>query len=115
MAHDVLIVLIIFASLFGIIFVAVSARNRERMAMIENGTDLKTFQHRAKPSVYGILKWALLLVGLGLGLFIGNLFETYSELSEVAVYFASTLFFGGLGLLGAFVIQRAAEKKDQPS
>lgn len=112
MAHDVLIVLIIFAALFGIIFVAVSARNRERMAMIENGTDPKAFLHGGKPSVYGILKWALLLVGLGLGLFIGNLFETYSELSEEAAYFASTLFFGGLGLLVAFLIQRAAERKE---
>jgi hypothetical protein len=112
MAHDVLIVLIIFAALFGIIFVVISARNRERMAMIENGTDPNAFLHRGKSNVYGILKWALLLVGLGLGLFIGNLFETYSELSEEASYFASTLFFGGLGLLVAFLIQRSAESND---
>jgi hypothetical protein len=110
MAQDILIVLIIFASLFGIIFVFISARNRERMAMIEKGADPKDFLHSGKPNAYGILKWALLLVGLGLGLFIGNLFETYTNLSEEAAYFASALFFGGLGLVTAFVIQRNAER-----
>lgn len=111
MAQDILIVLIIFAALFGIIFVIVSARNRERMAMIEKGTDPKDFLNTGKPNIYGILKWALLLVGLGLGLFIGNLFETYTELSEEASYFASALFFGGLGLVFAFLIQRSAERR----
>jgi hypothetical protein len=111
MVHDILIVLIIFAALFGTIFVFVSARNRERMAMIENGTDPKAFLQSGKPNIYGILKWALLLVGLGLGLFIGNLFETFTDLSEESAYFASALFFGGLGLVAAFLVQRSAERK----
>ncbi len=114
MAQNILIPLIIFASLFGIVYVIVSARNRERMAMIEKDMNPKEFVRPPKPNehnTYGILKWALLLVGLGLGLFIGSLLEGYSDLPEVSAYFAATLFFGGLGLLAAYLIQRKAELK----
>ncbi len=109
---DVLIPLIVFAAIFGIVFVVISARNRERMAMIEKGVNPKDFMSGPRQSnPYIILKWALLLVGLGLGLFIGSLLETYSEIQEVPAYFASALFFGGLGLVLAFFISKNAENQ----
>ena len=107
--EDVLIPLVVFAALFGIIFVIVSARNRERMAMIEKGVSPKDFMTNKKPSVYGILKWAMLLVGIGLGLFLGSLLETYTEIPEEPAYFACALFFGGLGLAIAFFITKNAD------
>ena len=111
MNEDFLIVLIIFAAIFGIVFVVAQARNRERMAMIEKGVNPKDFMNTSKSSVYGILKWALLLAGLGLGLFIGSLLETYTQIQEEPAYFASALFFGGLGLVIAFLISKKAEDK----
>ena len=111
MLGEVLIPLIIFSAIFGIVFVVISARNRERMAVIDKGVNPKDFitQKSFRPSTYGILKWALLLVGLGLGLFIGSLIETYTEIQEEPAYFASALFFGGMGLVLAFLIQKRAE------
>ena len=76
MAEDILIVLIIFAAIFGVVFVVASARNRERMAMIEKGVDPKDFLSKPKSSMYTTLRWALLLVGVGLGLFLGSVLET---------------------------------------
>jgi FtsH-binding integral membrane protein len=111
MAENILIPLIIFSSLFGIVYVIVTARNRERMAMIEKDMNPKDFIQQPRSNTYGILKWSLLLVGVGLGLFVGSMLETYSELAEVSAYFASALFFGGLGLLAAFLIQRKADQK----
>ena len=110
--EDFFIVLVIFASLFGIIFVIASARNRERMAMIEKGVNPQDFMTDRKPNSYGILKWALLLVGLGFGLFIGSLLETYTHIPEEPAYFASSLFFGGLGLFLSFQIAKKAEEKE---
>jgi hypothetical protein len=110
--EEFFIVLVIFASIFGIIFVIASARNRERMAMIEKGVSPKDFMTDKKPNSYGVLKWALLLVGLGFGLFIANLLETYTRVEEVPAYFAAALFFGGLGLFLSFVIARRAEEKE---
>jgi FtsH-binding integral membrane protein len=108
---DFLIVLVIFAAIFGIVFVVAQARNRERMAMIEKGVSPKDFMTDRRPNSYGILKWALLLVGIGFGLFIGSVLETYTSIQEEPAYFASALFFGGAGLFAAFLIARNAEDK----
>jgi hypothetical protein len=88
MAEDILIPFVVFAAIFGIVFVVVSARNRERMAMIEKGVNPKDFMTHKPVSVYGVLKWGLLLVGIGLGLFLGSLLDEYTSLQEEAAYFA---------------------------
>ncbi len=112
MQEDIIIPVVFFVALFGIIYVFVSARNKERMSMIEKGVNPKDFLQSSRPNVYGILKWALLLVGLGLGLFVGSLLETYTEIQEEPAYFASALFFGGMGLVLAFLIQKRAEPQE---
>ncbi len=110
--EDFFIVLVIFAAVFGIVFVIVTSRNRERMLMIEKGVNPKDLMVDKKPNSYGILKWALLLVGLGLGLFVGSLLEAYTAIDEEPAYFASALFFGGLGLFLSFMIAKKAEEKE---
>lgn len=109
--EEILIPLFVFAAIFGIVFVISSSRNRERMAMIEKGINPKDFMTERKPNSYAIIKWALLLVGLGFGLFIGSLLETYTDIPEEPAYFAASLFFGGLGLFIAFLITKRAEDK----
>ncbi len=110
-SEEILIPLIIFASIFGIVYVIVTARNRERMAMIEKDVNPKDFISPRPPSnSSGILKWALLLVGLGFGLFIGGLLEAYTEIPEEPAYFSAALFFGGLGLVFAYMITRKNEE-----
>jgi hypothetical protein len=112
MVEDILIPLIVFAAIFGIVFVVVSARNRERMAMIEKGIDLKdSTNNNNKPGIYGILKWALLLAGVGFGLFLGSLLATYTDIQEEPAYIASALFFGGVGLAIAYLMARKAQKE----
>ena len=110
--EDFLIVLVIFASLFGIVFVLAAARNKERMAMIEKGVNPRDLMVDKKPNSYGILKWALLLAGLGFGLFIASLLDAYTSIEEEPAYFAASLFFGGLGLFLSFMIAKKAEEKE---
>ena len=110
MLEDILVPITVFATIFGIVFVVISARNRERMAMIEKGVDPKDFL-KGKGSVYNVLKWALLLVGLGVGALVGGLLATYTQIGEEAAYPASILLFGGLGLFVAFLISRNAKEE----
>jgi len=106
--QDVFIVVAIFAALFGIIFVIVTARNRERLSMIEKG--INPLEHKPKNNSGGLLKWALLVIGLGLGFFIGSLLAGYTSIQPEAAYFSSVFFFGGLGLLGAYLIERKTKE-----
>ena len=108
--QEVLIILIIFGAIFGIVLVIATARNRERMAMIDKDVNPKDFMVREKRkfSVFGLLKWGLLLAGIGIGLFLGSLLDEYTSLPAEPGYFAAPLFFGGLGLIIAFLIQKKA-------
>lgn len=110
MAEEILIPLIVFGATFGIVAVIISARNRERMAMIEKGVNPKDFLVQRKLGVYSVLKWALLLVGVGLGVFLGSVLETYTNIPEEPAYLGCALLFGGLGLVIAFVLQKRAEQ-----
>lgn len=111
MLTEILVPIAGFAAVFGIVFVVISARNRERMAMIEKGVNPKDFL-ASRPNIYGTIKWALLLVGVGLGLFFGSILDTYTQVPEPSGYFAGALFFGGIGLAIAFLITRKAINGD---
>ena len=104
--EDVFITVAIFAAMFGITYVIVTARNRERLLMIEKGINPLEFKPKSSSNTKGLLKWALLLIGIGIGIFVGSLFEAYTTIQEEPVYFGSVLLFGGLGLLLAYLIGR---------
>ncbi len=103
--EDIFISLGVFAAAFGIVYVAVTAKNRERLAMIDKG--INPFEHKkVKSNTYVLLKWSMLIIGLGLGVFIGSLFASYTTLQDEAAYFGSILLFGGMGLLIAFLMSK---------
>jgi hypothetical protein len=87
------------------------------MAMIEKGMNPREFTN--KPAPYKNLKWSLLLIGAGCGLFFAYLLDNYMLPQEplnqfgnrggknVPIYFALIAIGGGLGLFGSYL----AEKK----
>lgn len=107
----------ICALIFGIRYM----RNKENMAMIERGHDPKLKPERPRPAPFRNLKWGLLLVGAGLGLFAAYLldntllyrvghdmhgpFVDYNG-SNVSVYFALIAIGGGLGLIASYRIEK---------
>ena len=101
----ILVPLAMFAMIFGIVYVIVTARNRERLSLIEKGADPKLFESVKKTSTGGILKWALLLVGIGIGIFLATLLVE-AGMNETASYFAMICLFGGAGLLLAYRIEQ---------
>ncbi len=96
-----------FALVFGIVYL----RNRERMAMIERGMDPRLQIENTTPRNY-VLTVGMLMIGSGLGLFIANMIEWSLRINDPeAIYFGSIAFFGGLGLLGAYLIDKKASAK----
>ncbi len=94
------------------------------MAMIEKGMNPKEFGNR--PAPYKNLKWALLLIGAGTGLFLAYMLDTYvlkhtymvetfgsnqyrhrtGDDGTPFIYFALIAIGGGFGLLGSYKIEK---------
>ena len=103
--HD-LVPLVMFPSLFAMIFGIVYLRSRENMAMIEKGLNPKEFANR--PAPYRNLKWGLLLIGAGAGLALAYFITQYvlHDEDNPALWFAFIGIGGGLGLLGSYRIEK---------
>jgi hypothetical protein len=94
------------------------------MAMIEKGLDPKIKPERPRPAPFRSLKWGLLLVGAGMGLFVAYLLDNtvlykvghYISRwnsgdyevngANVSLYFALIAIGGGLGLITSYRIEK---------
>jgi len=109
----VLVPIFVPISMFAMVFGIVYLHKRERMAMIERGMDPRSYKPRSQ--TYNTLKWGLLLIGAGLGLFLAYIldhtwFESMNrDENNPAIYFALIAIFGGLGLFISFLIERKSE------
>ncbi len=77
------------------------------MSMIEKGMNPKEFANR--PAPYRNLKWGLLLVGAGIGLFFAYIMHSYVlkiDEDNPVMYFSMLGIFGGLGLILSYRIEK---------
>lgn len=123
-AGEALIPITMFAGGFAMVFGIVYLKTRQNLAMIEKGMNPKEFANR--PAPYKNLKWALLLIGSGIGLFLAYLLDIYLLPLEagqairhgdenVPIYFALIAIGGGLGLFGSYRMEKKwwDENKDR--
>jgi len=105
----ILMVIIVSLGLCAMIFGIVYLAKRERMAMIERGMDPRRYKPQSAP--YQNLKWGLMLIGAGFGLFLAFIldrlvFRSNEFDDNPAVYFSLIAVFGGLGLLISYIIEK---------
>ncbi len=105
-AEAILIPLIVFSSVFGIFFVWISTRNKERMALIEKGADASLFATKKRNFTNITLKIGMLAVGIGTGILIGSLLSNYTTLDEEVAYPSMIFLFAGLFLVGNAMLER---------
>src|SRR5436190_11062870 len=106
-ASAALFLIVMFTGFFACVFGIFYLRTRQNLAMIEKGMNPKEFADR--PAPYKNLKWALLLIGAGVGLFLAYLLDNYVLIHHVTdnryydddrnvpIYFALIAIGGGLG------------------
>ncbi len=104
---------IIFGSIFGVFYLFISSRNKERLALIEKGADASIFNVGKRGSSWKviIINLACLLVGIGVGAFLGSVIDEYTRLHEgaiVGVIFAMA----GLGLYVGYIQTKKALDRD---
>jgi hypothetical protein len=111
MQEDILIPLIIFSAIFGVIYVYLTTRNKERLALIERGADASLFNSGRKRGMGSIvLNLALLAIGIGVGVLVGAGLNQ-GGMNEDVSFPASIFIFGGLGLVVSFFVNRKLEKE----
>jgi hypothetical protein len=91
--------------------------NMERMAMIERGmnpSDLKTDFNQLKRrqrDPHRFLRIACALVGVGIGLFVGNILRSIEFLNRGGIVAGLVCIFGGVGLLVGYFVQANLQSK----
>jgi len=82
----------------------------ERLKMIEHGMDPHSGVQRRSG---GGLKFALVAIGVGIGLLIGNVLDSAGVVDEEVAYFSMSFLFGGIGLLAGYLIEAKRIKEEQ--
>ncbi len=95
------------------VYMHYSSRHRERMALIETGKDASIFETPKQESKKS-LKLGIVGVMSGIGLFLGSILDRIGMQSEVA-YFSMILLFGGIGLVGFYLLTGRHQQKNQDS
>jgi hypothetical protein len=107
MGPEVLIPILVPLGAMALFFGLYYLRNKENMSMIEKGMNPKEFANR--PAPYRNLKWGLLLVGAGVGLFFAYIMHTYVlkiNDDNPVMYFSLLAIFGGIGLILSYRIEK---------
>lgn len=99
-----------FSTFFGIIYVFLSTRNKERMALIEKGESASLFNQNKEDSGKSSLRRGMVFTAVGLGIITGFFLETYAGMEAPVPYFAMIFLFGGLALVLFYAL---TSKKDE--
>ena len=100
MAEEIIIPIVVFATIFGIFYVWITTRNKERMALIEKGADASIFFSKKTGQRTSVaLGLGMFLLGIALGIFIGAVLATTTTIPEGVAYSSMIIFFGGLALV----------------
>lgn len=98
-----------FATVFGIMYIFYTTRNRERLALIDKGADASLFNTKAVSAFsWGklSLKLGMLAIGIALGILVGALMTNSGMLDEDVNYPSMIFLFGGLALVMFYFVDR---------
>ena len=117
MAAGILIPTGFFLMIFGIVYLFLSTRNKERLALIEKGVDANIFT-RSKSSGY-VAGWkifliniAILLVSVGVAIFLAAFLVEVLGVYEEVAYTGTIFAMAGIGLLIGFNMTKRLEKEN---
>jgi len=94
---------------FGIIYVFLMTRYKERMAMIEKNVDASFFV--SKGSISPTLKFGMFFVGIALGILAAEIVHDLLGLSRGISLLSMIFLFGGISLIANFLIERKLNDK----
>ncbi|RLD62417.1 MAG: hypothetical protein DRI95_13115 [Bacteroidetes bacterium] len=106
----ILVPISLFASIVLILWLFLSIRNKERMALIEKGADANLFKSKSKP--FPVLKLGMFITGIGLGILFGNIIAVNTPLEEETAYFSMIFLFAGISLIISHLLEKKTTKSN---
>jgi len=106
MQTEILVPLSAFALTFGMWYIYITARNKERLALIEKGADPKLFKSKEDAtSGFRSFKLGLFFIGIALGI-LGGYYLAEGGMQEEPAYFSMIFLFGGIALAASYFLQK---------
>lgn len=104
---EAIIPISLFLALFGVVYLYLTTRNKERLALIEKGASAEIFgrRNRKSPAPFWkvfILNLSLLLMGIGIGIIIALILDANFRIDSDAIYPATIFLMSGAGLFVGF-------------
>ena len=105
--EDFFIVLVIFATFFGILYMYFSTRHKERIALIDKGADASMFK-TGKKIYWGNFapSAGMFLIGAGPGVLVAAILTATTVIMEGVAYPSMIFIFAGAGLVLYFFLAR---------
>jgi len=112
MNEELLIPISLFAAVFGVIYVYLTTRNKERMALIEKGASAELFNKPVKEGKWG-LKLGIMAIGVGIGILLANMLVSAQLLDEEVAFPSMIFIFAGIGLVASYYITSRIKEEDK--
>ncbi len=116
MGDEVIIVPLIFFVIFGIFYLFVSSRHKERMALIEKGADASIFYSKKTKNTdllaLIIMNFAILLMSIGVSIFLAPLMHYILNVREGIAYPGTIFTISGVGLFLGYKLTMKMSKKE---
>ena len=117
MAEAILIPTGFFITVFGIVYLYISTRNKERLALIEKGADANIFVRSKKAGYIAgwkvfLINFAVLLTSIGTAIFLASILVEVLGVYEEVAYPGTIFMMAGVGLLVGFNMTKKLEHKE---
>ena len=110
MQPEILVPITVFASLFGIVYIYLTTRNKERMYLIEKDQSAELFNKENKGGGFWGLKIGIMAIGISLGILFGNILANAGIVNEDVAFPSMVFMFGGAGLIVShFIINKKSK------
>jgi hypothetical protein len=87
---------------FILMLVWLSNRKKERMFLLNQGKDPNLVNSKEKTSSINYLKWAIIIIGIGMGMLLGTIIGQLIPGRYDSLYFSCLLIFSGIGIIVSF-------------
>ncbi len=107
--RDCIVSLVAISAIFGILYVILLTRHRERMALMEKGLSPAEFSNKSS-ILSATLRYGLLCIGIAIGILFGNFAANHFDVPRQGAFIAMIFLFGGISLIISFLIDRKLNK-----